>query len=186
MLQLKADLLARIVLLLKMMIHTNFPASSLRKNLPHLMKSNQVSVPGFLVFVSLKVFNFSLVFLLNCSLALMVTLLLNGQSPLRGSYNPVYVLVLALVTDCRTVIFGFVMDRNCKNLATLAHSIGVTLSRSVQFPVIEVNHLFGIDKVIVLQSSHGQLPTCFDCQLSACYVRMPQQWAGTLEASTSL
>ena len=78
--------------------------------------------------------------LLNSATVLMVSLLLHGRSPLHGSYILLYVQVLALITGSRTVTFVFVMVRNCKNLATLAYSIGVILSSSVQFPVIDVSH----------------------------------------------
>ena len=124
--------------------------------------------------------------LLNCATVLMVSVLLHGQSPLRGSYILIYVQVHALVTGSRTVTFVFVMVRNCKNLATLAYSIGVILSRSVQFPAIDVSHFLGTDSITALQSSHGLPPKFFDGQLLDCKVRMPQQWAGTLEASISM
>ena len=62
-----------------------------------------------LVFIGLKVFIYSFMHLLNSATVLMVSLLLYGQSPLRGSYILHYVHVLALVTGSRTVTFVFVM-----------------------------------------------------------------------------
>ena len=82
--------------------------------------------------------------------------------------------------------FCLIMTRNCKNLATKAYSTGVLIFRSVLISVIEVQYLLGTDSRIVLQNFQSPLPKFCDDQCPVSKARMLHQWAGILEASTSM
>ena len=131
---------------------------------------------------------YSLMLLPNSATVLLVSVLLDGRSPLRGSYIMLFVHVLALITGSRIVIFVFAMARNRKHSAILAHSTGDILSRSVHVTVTVtvVSHLIGTDSLIALQIFHGLSPNCNDDQLPAGKARMPQNWARNLEATASM